>query len=527
MTRPSATPVPCSLAGWQEADVAADPPAGAGTAEALAALRATVDELSRQNAAILAGQEALREQLAAMQAHANLVGHLVQQMHGGGHRARALPLPLARLRDLVTAPGPSLRFVKEMARSGIITSTTLRQDASGAWHVQPRPLRAARNMARDFAGLMFGMRSVVYRVRPRHAPVGERPRVLHVIANVFVGGSTQLVVDLHEGLGHRYEMHVVTADLPLNGRHEGMVLHHLPLGSPPEAFMPLLDAVKPDIVHLHYWGGGDRPWYEAALAAAKASPAVLLENVNTPVEPLRDPRIHTYLFVSQYIRDAFAPDVENGEVIHPGIDLGRFQPPESWAPGAADTIGMVYRLERDKLDDSSIDPLIEVARRRPRTRILVVGDGELLPVFHGKAKDAGVRGNFEFTGVVPFAELPETYRRFRIFVAPVVRESFGQVTPFAMAMGQAVAGLRTGALPEILGSEETLGADAGALADILVDLLEKPERVAALSSVNIARARLFGLEGMIRAYGRAYAGALGREADPMPGFPPAQFYPDV
>ncbi|QRG05283.1 glycosyltransferase family 4 protein [Xanthobacter dioxanivorans] len=495
--------------------------------EAIAALNGRIEDLARQNAALLAGQEALREQVAAMQVHANLVGHILQQVHANQRPPRDLPLPLARLRDLVVSPGPSLAFLREMARAGVITSTGLVQDASGAWHPRVRPLRAARHMARDFAGLMLGHRGVVYRVRPRHAPVGERPRVLHVIPNVFVGGSTQLVVDLHERLGHRYEMQVVTAALPPNGRHEGMVLHHLPLGTPATAFAALLDAVKPDMVHLHYWGEGDRPWYEAALDAAKATSAVILENVNTPVEPLRDPRIHAYLFVSNYIRVTFAPGVGNGRVIHPGIDLDRFRPPAAWAPGAADTIGMVYRLARDKLDDASIEPLIEVAQRRPRTRVLVVGDGELLPVYFARVSAAGVRRNFEFTGVVPFDQLPQLYRQFRTFVAPVVRESFGQVTPFAMAMGQAVAGLRTGALPEILGGDETLGATGGALADILVGLLDQPERMAALSRANMERARRFSLDGMIRAYAQVYAEALGREADPMPGFPPAQFYPEV
>ncbi|MFG1416984.1 glycosyltransferase family 4 protein [Xanthobacter sp. V0B-10] len=498
-----------------------------GGDEALADLAARVEALARQNEELLAGQRALRAQLEAMQAHANLVGHLVQQVHGQRFAPRELPLPLARLRDLVREPGPSLAFLREMALNAVVTSTRLRQEPAGGWRRRARPLRAARNFGRDFSGLVYGRRSLVYRVEPRHAPVGERPRVLHVIANVFVGGSTQLVVDLHEWLGHRYEMQVLTAALPLQGRHEGMVLHHLPLGSPAAAFTHVLRAVDPDIVHLHYWGGSDQPWYEAALEAARASRAVLLQNVNTPVEPLRDARIHRHLFVSDYIREAFAPDIGNGEVIHPGIDLDRFAPPESWAPGAADTVGMVYRLVRDKLDDSSIDPLILVARRRPRTRFLIVGDGELLPVFHRKVAEAGCRDNFEFTGIVPFARLPEIYRQFRIFVAPVVRESFGQVTPFAMAMGQAVAGFRTGALPEILGSCDTLGETREALADILVDLLERPGRVEEIGRANIARAQRFSLDGMIRAYGRAYAAALGRDPDLMPGFPPAELYREL
>lgn len=497
----------------------------------LAEIRGRIESLQRQSAELLAMQAALREQIAALQAQAGHLGHVMQQIQGQGTGLRLphvpLPLPLARLRELVVSPAPSFAFLRQMVRLDMVKSTRLHRDPGGAW--RPRLGRALllRSLARDFSALMFGRRAVVYRIRPRHAPVPVRPRVLHVIPNVFVGGSTQLVVDLHERLGHRYDMQVVTAALPPNGRHEGMVLHHLPLGSPSAAFASLLDAVRPEIVHLHYWGESDRPWYEAALAAARSTSAILLENVNTPVEPLRDAKIHSYLFVSQYIRDTFAPDIANGRVIHPGIDLDRFRPPAEWAPDAADTIGMVYRLAPDKLDAASIDPLIAVALRRPRTRIVVVGDGELLPVFFDRVREAGVRANFEFSGTVPFARLPETYRRFRIFVAPVVRESFGQVTPFAMATGQAVAGFRVGALPEILGTDETLRATAPELADLLLSLLEQPERTAAIGRANAARARRFGLDGMIRAYAGVYSEALERPADVMPGFPPAEFYSEV
>ena len=494
------------------------------------ALRARLERIERQNAALMEAQAALVAQIAALQDHANLVGQMVQEMYAGRRRRLlsgfALPLPLVRLRELITAPGPSLAYLKEMARLCVVTGTSAVADGAGGWRLKRRPAAIARNMARDFSALMFGRRSVVYRVRPHHPPLAVRPRVLHVIPNVYVGGSTQLVVDLLERLGHRYEMQVVTAGLPPNGRHEGMVLHHLPLGSQPAAFANLLSSVRPDIVHLHYWGESDRPWYEAALAAARESEAVLVENVNTPVAPLRDPRIHTYVFVSDYIRQAFAPDIANGQVVHPGIDLDRFSP-RDFAPGAEDTVGMVYRLTRDKLDDDSILPLIDVAQRRPKTRFLIVGDGDLLPVFHARVSDAGVRHNFEFTGTVSFDDLPETYRRFRLYVAPVVRESFGQVTPFAMAMGQAVAGYKVGALAEILGDDATLGTSRAALADILIALLDDRDRLAALSHANRARAPHFALNGMISSYARIYAEALGRDADLMPGFPSAQFYREV
>lgn len=41
-------------------------------------------------------------------------------------------------------------------------------------------------------------------------------------------------------------------------------------------------------------------------------------------------------------------------------------------------IGMVYRLEDDKLKIDAIDLFIEVVRRRPRTRAYIIGGGSFL-----------------------------------------------------------------------------------------------------------------------------------------------------
>lgn len=503
---------------------AADPESQGGEASALAA---RLDRIEESLARIAAGQGEILRRLEALQDHANLVGHKVEQIAAGPPpRSFTLPLPLERLRDLIVSPGPSIATLTEMWRAAGRIATVPERDRSGRLKARSRPARRARVFGRDFAGLVFGRKGLVYRVRPHHPPVPARPRMLHIIPNVFVGGSTQLVVDLFERLGHRYEMQVLTAALPPQGRHEGMVIHHLPLGSPASAFAHVLGQVAPDIVHIHYWGDSDRPWYEAALEAARPTTAVLVENVNTPVEPLCDARIATYVFVSDYIRTAFAPDIVNGRVVHPGIDLDAFTP-GPWIGDAADSIGMVYRLHPDKLGTNSIDPLIAVARRRPQTRIIVVGDGELLPVFHAKAATAGVINNFEFTGTIPYADLPTLYRRFRLFVAPVVRESFGQVTPFAMAMGQAVAGFNVGALPEILGSSQTLAEECEGLASIICALLDNPERLDALGVQNCQRAQMFGLKAMIAAYSEIYAQALGRPTDLMPGFPPATLFAEV
>jgi 2-polyprenyl-3-methyl-5-hydroxy-6-metoxy-1,4-benzoquinol methylase/glycosyltransferase involved in cell wall biosynthesis len=342
-----------------------------------------------------------------------------------------------------------------------------------------------------------------YRVKPFHTQGPAARRILHVIPNVFIGGSTQLVIDLVQNLPRPFEHVILTAALWQGGAHEGIAVHHLP--SPDQAGMAaLLDEIRPDLVHVHYWGLTDDPWYHAALAALRGRGVAALQNVNTPVAPLVDDVFKAYVFVSQYVREAFgAPAKASGAtlaVIYPGIDLNAFSGLQM-AADAQNAIGMVYRLEDDKLREDSIELLIEVVRRRPRTRAYVVGGGRLLEPYLAATERAGLRENFRFTGYVPYDSLPGWYEKFRIFVAPVWKESFGQVAPFAMSKGCAVAGFDIGALAEICGGRDTLRSDVPGLAEIIADLLEDPARLRRIGEANSIRAReMFGLETMIERY---------------------------
>ena len=393
------------------------------------------------------------------------------------------------------------------------------------WHAVFSTVRLIRAIGQGMASLLW-RKPVVYGVPvPRAEGRIPRPRILHAIPNVFVGGSTQLIYDLCAALGEQYEMRILTSALPASGAHQGVPIAVVPHPATPERIAAAIADFAPQLVHLHYWGEVDRPWYEAVLAAAKAIDARIVLNVNTPVAPLLDLAISKTVFVSDYVLKTFGGDVSQARVIHPGIDLARFAAPESFDRHAADSIGMVYRLEPDKLRPEAIDVLIEVCRARPRTRAVVVGSGSLFAGFVARAKAAGVRGQFFFTGAVPYESLPSYYRLFSIFVAPVWKESFGQVAPFAMSMGQAVAGNRIGALSEILGSAETLGETPADTSALIVRLLDDPARVAALGAHNREIAtHAFGVDAMTAAYGEVYEDVLGAEADVMAGFPPAEIY---
>lgn len=368
-----------------------------------------------------------------------------------------------------------------------------------------------------------------YVVRPLTPidPAARRPRILHVIPNVYVGGSTQLIIDIVQHLSGRFEHEIVTSALWPGGNHDGLTVHHVPQPSA-AAMADLYIRLKPALIHVHYWGLTDDPWYHAAIDAMAGIPARALMNINTPIEPLLNPRFEHYVFVSEYVRSQFGGGITDRSrisVIHPGIDLSLFSDPYS-DPDAENAIGMVYRLEDDKLRSDAIDLFIEVVRRRPRTKVYIIGGGSFFLPYVERTIAAGVRQNFRFTGYVAYEDLPKWYDRFALFVAPVWKESFGQVTPFAMSKGSAVAGYAVGALSEIIGSTETLGSTLEETAGIIVDLLNDRQRLREHGRRNEERVRaLFDVRSMVAQYGAIYDSLLAGAAESGPDLPQAATEP--
>lgn len=370
---------------------------------------------------------------------------------------------------------------------------------------------------------------VIYTVAPPSAPAARRPRIMHAIPNVHIGGSTQLIVDIMNHLGNDFDMHVMTSSFPPNGVHEGMIIHDFTEPTTSESMQVLFGKFQPDIVHVHYWGDVDTPWYSKVFEAAEKYGVPVIQNINTPVEPFPYKAKSQVVYVSRYVQERFPSvvGVANERVIYPGMDLSRFATRKAMSSDVLDSIGMVYRLENDKLNLAAIDPFIEVALRRPRTRVFIIGGGSLLEPFRAKVRQAGLEENFCFTGYVPYEDLPELYEQFSIFVAPVWKESFGQVSPFAMNMGRAVAGFDIGALSEILQDNSCLADDVEGLADIIVSLLQDPKRLRAIGQRNreICSQR-FSTEAMVAAYAATYEEILGLRmaSDPLEFFPPAQIF---
>lgn len=340
---------------------------------------------------------------------------------------------------------------------------------------------------------------------------------MHVIANFWIGGSAQLVVDLIEGLGHRFEQPVISRDLPPSPAYTGLDLHHYPEMSAQLA-ADCLERFQPDLLHVHFLGHHgdayseqDWQWYDTLFRVA-GDRLPIVENMNIPVEPYVSPAISRYVYVSDYVRERFGAGVEPAVTIYPGSDLVHFSRTNPDArPPDPHVFGMAYRLEGDKLNMASIEPFIEVTRRRSDTTALIVGGGTFFKPYTERVEAGGQLGAFRFTGYVPYPDLPGYISSMSVFVAPVHWESFGQVSVFAMGLELPVVGYDVGGLPEIFGSRDLLvpPGDVGALSGLIVELLDDPDRRREIGRANRRRAEeRFSVEAMVGAYERVYREVL-------------------
>jgi glycosyltransferase involved in cell wall biosynthesis len=382
---------------------------------------------------------------------------------------------------------------------------TVAQLARGRW----RDVLARMGSGTFRGPNVFGPNFVPYRVRQRYPTEPNRPRVLHAIGNFYTGGSARLVVDLIEHLGHRYEQEIVARDVPSVSCYEGVKLHARPSFHGRRDALALLKKMRPDLLHVHFLGkDGNRDWQwcRHLIDAAHEHGCRVVENVNIPVPPYVGEAVSHYVFVSDYVRRRFGRLDTHNVTIYPGSDLEAFTPSVG-ATVSDDVVGMVCRLEPDKLDLTSIDVFIEVLRRRAGTRALIVGGGRFLPDYRRRVENEGLSQAVTFTDYVAYEDLPALYSQMSVFVSPVHTESFGHVSPLAMAMQLPVVAYAVGALPEIVGDDSLLAppADHVRLAEVIIHLLDDRPRRLAIGEANRRRAaQLFSLDAMVRETAKIY-----------------------
>lgn len=339
----------------------------------------------------------------------------------------------------------------------------------------------------------------------KEKPSGFTKKVMHIIGNFNVGGSSQLVVDIIERVAD-YKHFVVTQFVPRPQKYLGVDIWQI--DSNIKDLRKLLIETNPCIIHVHYWGRLDHSWYEKIYGILGEFDIPVIQNINVPIQPLISQSNVLYVYVSDYVKRLFGIQKDELEqVVYPGSDFALFSSRFLDELTDAEYVGMVYRLDSDKVNEKSIEPFIELCKINSEVKCMIVGDGALLPLYKKRVEESGFIDKFVFTGYVSYSDLPTIYNKFRIFLAPVFDESFGQVSPFAMSIGMPVVAYNTGALSEII-ADGSLLADTGnaiQLAKICNDLWFDNERLLSIAKFNQNRAKkYFSVESMIHSYKNIY-----------------------
>lgn len=190
-------------------------------------------------------------------------------------------------------------------------------------------------------------------------------------------------------------------------------------------------------------------------------------------------------FVKQQLLAAGVPEAKI-VVRYLGVDTARFAPSrdarEEWVDRfsiSSDEVilSTVSYLRPFKNPQTLVEACKELRQRRTPVRLLVAGDGEMLPGLKALSKRLGVEDRVHWLGNV--SDPRTLLQASDIFVLASVGEAFGLVLAEAMACGVPVVGSRSGSLSEVV-EEECTGLlvpprDAVAFADA-IDLISRDAR---------------------------------------------------
>jgi len=170
-------------------------------------------------------------------------------------------------------------------------------------------------------------------------------------------------------------------------------------------------------------------------------------------------------------------------------------------PAAAPLVGIVARLVPVKAHEVFLDAARAIAPVRPDARFLIAGDGERRGELEALARGAGLGDRVRFLGWR--ADLARLYADLDVVVLTSKNEGSPVALIEAMAAARPVVSTRAGGVEDVVADGETglvvpVG-DAAAVARAIVDLLEHPDRAAALGAA--AQASVVGRFGSARLVG--------------------------
>lgn len=152
-----------------------------------------------------------------------------------------------------------------------------------------------------------------------------------------------------------------------------------------------------------------------------------------------------------------APRMRRGLVIPNGVDVNRFHTGLDGAPirerydlEDAEVILHVGRVAPEKDIAFLLETFPSLLRRRPNSRLMVVGEGPALERYRKETQRKGLANRIIFTGFVPDEELPLHYAACDVIATASRFETQGLAVLEGMACGKPVAAVNYRAFPEYI-----------------------------------------------------------------------------
>jgi glycosyltransferase involved in cell wall biosynthesis len=272
------------------------------------------------------------------------------------------------------------------------------------------------------------------------------------------------------------------------GSRQGAFFYHF------TALACALDDFKPDIVlheqEVFALGAGQLAW----MTSRRSIPLVMFVWENLPRSlswPRR--RLRSYVLGScsgLIVGSAASAKVHKGwgfkgpmEII-PQMGVSALNPSPAFGLRGAGELRIAFagRLIPEKGIDCLLRAVGRLNAKRMNVKCTIAGDGPELKKLVALSRELNIESLIHFAGVLQMEKIAELLGKTDVLVLPSRRaktweEQFGRILVEAMAQATVTVGSRTGAIPEVVGSEDLIfdEDDDQALARILERLYTVPE----------------------------------------------------
>ena len=292
------------------------------------------------------------------------------------------------------------------------------------------------------------------------------------------------------------------------------------------AMLRVVDQQRIDVLHLHGYGATT---FGRIVGALRRLPTIVHEHANltdTPwfqkmadrvLEPFTDIALAVSSSTARFVIDARQIPASKVKVVYLGVPLEEFSRDRSAAEiadarrelgiGAGEfAIGTITRLHESKGNSYLVDAAARVVAARPAARFFLVGEGPLLPDLQAQAARLGLGDRFVFAGFR--RDVARTLSAFDLSVFPSLWEGTPLTVFEALAMGKAIVATDADGLLDVLADDRDAlivpKRNAGALAEKIVWLTDRPEERARLSVAARRTARRYDIGAFVHKMERLY-----------------------